>query len=254
MNTIYSHSGAIFEITKSGTIVKYALDICHSANKQLSFNTNGIFNTPHIFDISQHCFEMEYIEGAITLSEYFQFVDANEVRGVIDKLISFVRHNTTYHTDVDSVIFTNKINGVILKLSNREQLEAGLTILRALNKITNVRIIGGAYHGDLTFSNVLITPKKQLILIDFLPGYVQSVELDYVKLLQECKLKWSSLLNKDVIGNYFYACEYLQQRIKEVYKPRTQIIEAINYLRILPYVKNDAIGAILCNEINNILQ
>lgn len=252
MNLKYSHSNATFEHTHNNTLIKYQKDICKSANKQLSF-FNTSFLTPPVIEIRQHSFEMEYIE-CMPLPEYFKLISKNECFEIIDKLINFAFGNVSQYTYYGCVVFNNKVNEIISRLSKREHLDAAMIVSKFLSKHTSVRVAGGDYHGDLTFSNVLVSSSGKY-LIDFLPGYIQSPELDFVKLIQEAKLFWSYLLAPlSVNENYFLACDYLNTQLSKRYRPKTPIIEAINYLRILPYVKNDAIGTILCNEINNILQ
>ena len=110
----------------------------------------------------------------------------------------------------------------------------------------------GFCHGDLTFSNMILSDK--ILLIDFLDDFINSPIQDICKLLQSVNLQWELLISKssdlDILKlniAYKFLRNELNQGINQYLKKHKinddvlLILYTLTILRITPYVKSDKI-------------
>jgi thiamine kinase-like enzyme len=169
-----------------------------------------------------------------------------EAERMITKVISCFGEPTTF----SGYLFEEKILGIVERLHKKEDI--GLAKY-ALSIVEDQYVFPyGEYHGDLTMANILYSKDKPY-LIDFLPGYIQSPVLDVVKIKQEYSLRWSSLL-MDVDDWYFRFTDILEDLSARFNTLNTQIVEIINLLRILPYIKDDTIHSVVINQIKKLMK
>ena len=118
----------------------------------------------------------------------------------------------------------------------------------------------GKCHGDLTFSNILFTSNK-FYFIDYLDSFIETPIQDIVKLRQDTLYFWSTQMYSkrydkirlkiifkyidDKINKYFSTNEY--------YYVNYNILQLMNILRILPYVKKESVRDFLYNIIEELL-
>ena len=98
-------------------------------------------------------------------------------------------------------------------------------------------------HGDLTLNNMLFLDSN-IYLIDFLDSFVESPIIDLVKLKQDLQFFWSQKLlgisNTRSNCAYYYIWDKLNVEFKELINSiEFKVFEAINFLRIEPYVSNE---------------
>ncbi|GAM63814.1 hypothetical protein JCM19232_2224 [Vibrio ishigakensis] len=99
----------------------------------------------------------------------------------------------------------------------------------------------GSCHGDLTLSNVKVTPDNKLYLFDFLDGFLETPLQDIVKLKQDFDYGWSFRKeNKNLAlkGKMFCEIAYpnMIRTISRLYKKEVEILDLVNLLRIAPYI------------------
>lgn len=101
----------------------------------------------------------------------------------------------------------------------------------------------GFCHGDLTLSN-MIFKGKEIYLIDFLDSFVESYWIDIIKLRQDCFYKWCLIYNGIDSARYHIILNKLNDLLvyhfkDEINNPTFQLLEAINILRIEPYIPKE---------------
>ena len=120
----------------------------------------------------------------------------------------------------------------------------------------------GKCHGDLTFSNIIFRD-NEYALIDFLDSFIESPIMDIVKLRQDTKYKWSTLMynSKDYDKTrYDMICKYIDDKLDfefskyEFYNESYKVFQLMNFLRIVQYAKKDEVTEYLIETINDILK
>jgi thiamine kinase-like enzyme len=122
----------------------------------------------------------------------------------------------------------------------------------------------GICHGDLTFSNILVSnlghtsEYQKTILIDFLDSFVETPMQDMVKLRQDTVYYWSSYLYSQEIDSSRLdtVFRYIDKKIHNhfikysFYTEHYKLFQTINLLRVLCYCKNEHIASFLleCTE------
>jgi hypothetical protein len=189
---------------------------------------------------------MEYLRDAVPMAKYVSTLGSEELRQEAQRMIDKVISSCGDIKKFDGEKLIAKVNHVISRLTKEEDIKLAREVLGSIEPY--YEFPSGEYHGDFTMANILYVD-KQPYLIDFLPGYIDSPVLDIVKIKQECKLRWCSLI-MDVGEAYFYFIGCLIAMVEYHFKHiDTKIIEAINLLRILPYVKDENIHSIITNII-----
>lgn len=251
-----SFSGANFQI-KGDILIKQGRNLYESGLMQLKHQPK-IFHTPLVFGLGNDHIAMEYLNDAVCLPDYLNACTRGQAEDIAYDIITFVKENKTRQTFfIRPDVMTAKIEHIVTRLSNYDDIELAQAINDAFGK-SPIEIEIGDYHGDLTFTNILVDANGKPYIIDFLPGYAPTYWLDVVKLQQECHLNWS---NYFVIGgdNYYHAIEIIREYIAPFFKGKhartLRLMEALNYLRILPYAATNCIIAdMLRTTIKNILK
>ena len=101
----------------------------------------------------------------------------------------------------------------------------------------------GPCHGDLTFSNIIVSPTGSLNLIDFLPSFIESPIWDIVKIYQDLKYGWSYRYLKGPRNAsaklFFQSCIPNQLSIyNKVWRYEILLLNALNLSRLIPYIKD----------------
>ena len=101
----------------------------------------------------------------------------------------------------------------------------------------------GPCHGDLTFSNIIVSPTGSLNLIDFLPSFIESPIWDIVKIYQDLKYGWSYRYLKGPRNAsaklFFQSCIPNQLSIyNKVWRHEILLLNALNLSRLIPYIKD----------------
>lgn len=257
MNFTTSYSGASFRLDQD-ILIKQCRNLYGSGLMQIA-HTHYRFDTPCVYGLGDDHIAMQYMKDSMTLPAFFNICDKPQVESIIKDIYGFVCDNKKSKTVfIRPDVIIAKITHIIGRLNDYEDIQLASQLAAKFGH-GPIEIEVGCYHGDLTFSNILVNNKDytDLYLIDFLPGYVPSHYLDIVKLQQEVNLSWSKYFIH-CGGNYDYAINLLRPRLDEYFNGANgktlRLMEALNYLRILPYTSgNPIIKNVLRVSIKNIL-
>ena len=166
--------------------------------------------------------------------------------------------NNSITESISKKILLDKYYDTIEKITqNKSELEFLSHIEKELQALPDrIQIPLGKCHGDLTFSNILFTDRK-IILIDFLDNFIETPLQDIVKLRQDTKHLWSLRLYKkkydgtkiEILLNYLDNLIDKHFSKYEFYRKYYFIFQKINLLRILPYAKDKQTFQYVANEI-----
>lgn len=251
----YQNSYAI--IRKYSSSVKYNHRLIKQAEKQKNFyisNRIPAFFTPEILEINNEIndfawFTMHYV-FAEKYSDYLEQITIKQLKKLIQTFIKYLDQsfNNAQKEQVNEAIFLNKFNEIRTNII-QNQLPEATYFLQVIDQLeSNIPITSlpiGPCHGDFTFSNILFDD-HEMFLLDFLDSFIESPMIDLVKLRQDTCYKWSIMLEKQMpqykvnkltqVFNYFDLeletyCKNLGLQDWYVF------LQAVNLLRIVPYLK-----------------
>lgn len=242
-------------VRKTSSKKEYNERLKKQCQKQTDFVSTKSCASPAILNASINTegfffFEMPYITGD-KYSEYLVKTEIASVNGFISGLISYIDGNLAKATasTINSELIKNKILEV--REAIKKELKADEFIQNEfnylLNNIPNSQLPVGICHGDLTLSNLIVS-NETIFLIDFLDSFIESPIIDFIKLRQETKFKWSLSLEKDIptyqknkilqILNYFDDCLVKHYANNAYVNSWYTFLEKFNLLRILPYIND----------------
>lgn len=239
-------------IRKTSSDVSYNERLQKQIEKQRAFSQYNIANikVPKIIsdgiDSSGLFYaEMEYSNGK-TFSQKFSFIspsNIDEYSNILTSYLTFCKSTQTgqYENDELKTIFQIKLQS-LLKTKTSYRLFISY-MLKQLDVIQFHPIPKTICHGDLTFSNMLFT-NTNIHLLDFLDSYIESYYTDLIKLKQDLHYYWSiNLMNDD---SNTLRCRQIFRKMwndissfQELNDNTSMFLDAINYLRIEPYVKTN---------------
>lgn len=239
-----------------------------------SFSQN-IVNVPHVKDYGINTTEgnawilMDYIY-AKNFIDYFEHASKADIDNFITTFCKYIEYELEccYITHVSKDVFINKFNSVSGNcwhnklLINNSDIQ---NILTESEKIFNnlpdvIWLPVGKCHGDLTFSNILFT-SNDFYFIDYLDSFIETPIQDIVKLRQDTLYLWSTQMYTKKYDSIRLKMifNYIDNKINqyflenEYYKESYSILQLMNILRILPYVKEESVRDFLIDVITNIL-
>lgn len=216
---------------------------------------------------------MEYVYGKNFVS-FFEYADKMIIDKFISTICEYVRNEiessicvAEYETDelykkwmsVKKNMMNIYKNDSPYYSSIMKIIEQCDEIFKPVMKFENFYV--GKCHGDLTFSNIIFRD-NEFALIDFLDSFIESPIIDIVKLRQDTKYKWSTLMynSKEYDKTrYDMICKYIDEQLDinfskySFYKDSYAIFQLMNFLRIVQYAKKDSVTIYLIDTINNIL-
>ena len=225
-----------------------------SIKKQIEFDeiriSNLIIRSPTIYstqEVTKNKFvaKMEYVGGysgsditkngsrkvSLSLKNAFSMILSKNIEDSVIKKI-----NTN--------IFTSKIDSIISSPFFLEEFKENILYLRAqFERHKHIQIPIGPCHGDLTLSNVIVSPTGSLNLIDFLPTFIESPLWDIVKINQDLNYGWSYRHLKGPANAsaklFFQSCLPTQINLyKKVWEKQISLLNALNLARLTPYIKD----------------
>jgi hypothetical protein len=189
-----------------------------------------------------YSFDMEYVSG-FSFDEYFSHANTKQVDFVVDSLCGYfdflIKNSRVYHTEVSKTIFENKINS--MKQSDL------LSYIK--EQVVDIQVPYSFCHGDLTFANIIFHTNR-LYFIDFLDSFIDSYLVDFAKLKQDLYYCWNlkvqDIYNLRLYQIYSYIWEKIETRYSDYLNTRAfKVLDAMNLLRIEPYLTNDRQSSIL---------
>ena len=218
--------------------------------------------------------KMNYIY-AMNFVDFFERAPFDELDNFINSITNYVdmeiENSKMQHISNDELliklqsIITNCFRNEIL---SRDGIALGSELGDILNKSKkvfeehgNLDIPVGVCHGDLTFSNILFANNSKYYLIDFLDSFIETPLQDIVKLRQDSQFGWSMLMHQGKHDNIRvrmtlkYIDDKFDKHFKkyEFYKKHYNVLQLMNILRILPYVKTYEVKNYLIKTLNEIL-
>lgn len=281
LKQLKGHSGCyidlMYDITNNYKFVRksseesYSNRLCVQLSKQQTFalshiNDNKI-DAPLVLEQdtdSMSVFYMDYIPGK-TLAEAIDTMPIDNIKhygkilhSYFDKALAqskFVQLEANNSLEINKKL--DSIYNATLKIQNttidKNCVIETIEYLRNALSTVNIYIneCDDIYcHGDFTLENMIVSNNK-LYLIDFLDSYINCIEIDYAKILQDVLLGWSYRFKKESAGRQL-RLSILFNEIIDIYKQHKTSIDLmllVNVLRIVPYCKqNDDITANWLNK------
>jgi len=239
-------SGCSLELINDRVLRKYSPTtdynsrLLSQADKQVVFG-NRIYkniDAPKVYDTQQNYFDMEYIAGK-SFEEFFSVASANDIEFVVSTLFDYFDTLISTARNFDA---TNKILTKLDSLKEKSSHKKYIEFLRKYVEDNKIIVPHTFCHGDLTFANIIFH-KNRLFFIDFLDCYVDTFLSDLVKLKQDLHHLWA-VRNQDVYSNrihqiYQYIWDKLEVRYESFMNESFHILDAMNALRIEPYLTSD---------------
>jgi hypothetical protein len=118
-----------------------------------------------------------------------------------------------------------------------------LQTLNALRHDRSYTLRPTLYHGDFTLENILVTNHQQLVLIDFLDSPLDHYWQDISKLYADIGAHWYARRHPRIsewVARFIEeALTKFIQELDPAYSQLHDLLVALNFLRILPYAKQD---------------
>ena len=239
-------SGCSLELINDRVLRKYSPTtdynsrLLSQADKQVVFG-NRIYkniDAPKVYDIQKNYFDMEYIAGK-SFEEFFSVASVNDIEFVVSTLFDYFDTLISTARNFDA---TNKILTKIDSLKEKSSHKKYIEFLRKYVEDNRIIVPHTFCHGDLTFANIIFH-KNRLFFIDFLDCYVDTFLSDLVKLKQDLHHLWA-VRNQDVYSVrihqiYQYIWDKLEVRYESFMNESFHILDAMNALRIEPYLTSD---------------
>ena len=239
-------SGCSLELINDRVLRKYSPTtdynsrLLSQADKQVVFG-NRIYkniDAPKVYDTQQNYFDMEYIAGK-SFEEFFSVASVNDIEFVVSTLFDYFDTLISTARNFDA---TNKILTKLDSLKEKSSHKKYIEFLRKYVEDNKIIVPHTFCHGDLTFANIIFH-KNRLFFIDFLDCYVDTFLSDLVKLKQDLHHLWA-VRNQDVYSNrihqiYQYIWDKLEVRYESFMNESFHILDAMNALRIEPYLTSD---------------
>ena len=181
---------------------------------------------------------MEYIAGK-SFEEFFSAASVNDIEFVVSTLFDYFDTLISTARNIDATKqILDKIDSLKEKSSHKKYIE----FLRKYVENNRIIVPHTFCHGDLTFANIIFH-KNRLFFIDFLDCYVDTFLSDLVKLKQDLHHLWA-VHNQDVYSVrihqiYQYIWDKLEVRYESFMNKSFHILDAMNALRIEPYLTSD---------------
>lgn len=252
----------IYFVRKISSSLQYNSRLMRQCLKQKHFNSLYL-KAPKIYnygysDEGLFFFDMEYIQG-VSLATALKKITLNEIERLINLLFNLISIYDCKFSQNTLNIFKSKINELDNKIINKDTcVKNAFTLLNNYN----FGFIPKSYCcGDLTLENILLTPSKDLYVIDFLDSFYNSWMIDISKLLQDLELGWSyrfETVDFNLNLRLNTAKNILLSKI-DMYHNGKKIIEGIymllllNTLRIVPYIEDNTTKIFVKDSLDKIL-
>ena len=277
---IKGHSGCSLILVESETgelLVKkscnqsYVKRLYHQCSKQKAYSDaieNNIYRNIKVpyAQWKDDSIWMKYVHSQ-SFIEYFERSTTQDIKKLADTLCNFITDEIKNcgFENIDKSIFIEKIKSVQENCNKNELIDINRvnTFFVKANKyfdtIDNIVLPVGTCHGDLTFSNILFT-ESGMYFIDFLDSFIETPLQDIVKIRQDTLYGWSTMMtsqqyNKAHIQMVLqYIDKYIVSKFEQTeYFKYYNMLQYINILRILPYVKEKAVYERVCEILESIV-
>ena len=250
-------SGCKIELLNIDTLRKYSSsenynERLRSQIKKQSLFSHFILNnidTPKVLAINEGeilSFDMEYSSG-LSFDEYFSHASVDDINNVLQSLYGYfdflIQNSRIYQKEVSKSMILGKLYSINVQRKD--------FLIYLVSKVVDndLKVPYSFCHGDLTFSNIIFHPKR-LYFIDFLDSFIDSYLVDFAKLKQDLYYFWNLKIqeidNLRIYQIYKYIWDSLENRYSEHLNTiEFKLIDALNLLRIGPYLTNENNRSIL---------
>ena len=234
-------------VRKISSSINYNDRLLTQKEKQENFR-DGIIKVPKVLrdgylSTGLYYFDMEYIHG-ITMAEYLKEVEVNEIKGIVDVLISSAKSERECRNgDPSPQAFQAKILDLKKKLSklNNDIINEAIKLLSSHDW---GRIFSSACHGDMTLENIIVR-NNELYLIDFLDSFFDSWIFDLSTILQDVEVLWhyrEEKIDNNTVIRLIIMRDLLFNRMQELMGE--EYIEVyytllLKLIRIYPYTNDE---------------
>lgn len=261
-----------FVVVKSSSNAAYAPRLRRQIARQQEYRRrNSIDNltVPNI--IEQHDREdrysvtMEYI-GLLPFHRFLDRAGTEPLARFADSLWHAIDQEMSWAIEHEftSDVFINKIEEIRTRTKAKptEHIASRLDSIRTWFESQGHLVLPTSMcHGDLTLSNVLVSPDgSRIALIDFLDSFVDSPILDMVKLRQDTLFGWSLQLTPDVADpvRADLALRHLDRLLHAQFMSCTSYnryhtgLQALNLARTLPYLGDASMRQFVTTSISRL--
>lgn len=246
-------SGCQIELLSDDVLRKYSS--CEEYNQRLlsQIKKQSLFShfilqnieAPRVHSIHKedlYSFDMEYVSG-FSFDEYFSHANPKQVDLVVESLFGYfdflIKNSRIYHKEVSKKIFDSKL----------DSMKESDLLLHIKEQIEDMHVPYSFCHGDLTFANIIFHTNR-LYFIDFLDSFIDSYLVDFAKLKQDLYYCWNlqvqDIHNLRIYQTYSYIWKRIESRYKKHLDTKAfKVLDAMNLLRIEPYLTNDRQSSIL---------
>ena len=233
-------------LRKHSPYAEYDSRLIAQAEKQIVFSKRIYKNieAPKVHEMEVYWFDMDYVSGQ-NFEEFFSTASINDVEFVVLTLFEY------FDTLISTARNFNASNKILKKIDKLKEKTSHPIYLEFLKKYVedNQIIVPHTFcHGDLTFANIIFH-KNRLFFIDFLDCYVDTFLSDLVKLKQDLYHLWA-VKNQNsysirIHQIYKYLWDKLEDRYSSYMGKSFQVLDAMNALRIEPYLTSKRQNVIL---------
>lgn len=263
---IKGHSGDRVEIINSSVIRKLSdkKRLLNNCLKQVAMvhccRDSGI-SVPPVLNSGKidekYFFDMKYVHGD-NVPHFLNSEPINEINSFINKILSFIKKNIDVSTNsVVNQVLLDKIKEIKDKLKD-SRVSLIIDSLSDHLQTNEVVLPIGPCHGDLTFSNIIISRSsagKVLNFIDFLDSFLDTPLQDVVKIRQDTFFKWTLGLYSGALNNHRmnYVFSFLDDKVDkffrqyDFYNVHYKVYQIINLLRVMPYSNKEKLDYLINN-------
>lgn len=281
---VKGHSGCSIDIVREGKELfilkgtcdpKYVERLYQQALKQQRAGEQEYqyIRVPQIVDIERQTdtmmMKMEYVYSH-NFIDHFEAAGFEQVNYFVKAIHLFLKREIeqSIMTDVPRSMIIEKFEDVKSKINQnvllcmdeeiKYLLQQSEIRFKVLPEVLEIPV--GCCHGDLTFSNILFNGNNYY-LIDFLDSFIESPLLDMVKIRQDTRYRWSTLMYEGKFDEtrFHIVSDTIDHQLDGAFKQyiwyRTfyHTLQLMNFLRILQYAKEKKIVAYLKKTIQSIL-
>ena len=210
-------------------------------------------------DSGRFYFDMEFIGGQDG-HRFLERCSPNELDFFASQLADHISNLKDLPIIGEPSIYASLYDSCVHKIAEISHRQAGLDdsltgcIIRQLDCIRDLSINSSGFcHGDFTLENILVDMQGRIHFVDFLDSAFEHPIQDLVKLSQDIHGGWFLARGKRLSSAVI---SYLENRIKPAietsfpkYYEVLNVLQAVNFSRILPYVKDDKQKSFVLNTI-----
>jgi len=235
-------------LRKSSPTQKYSARLKLQALKQRSFIPTHCILSPNISDEGysgdNYWFEMDYIHGYDFIS-FVERAGPRELEHFWEVLRAFLLREISQSEVVPypRAAFITKVDQVSSMITTRHKtIERAISYIRDFD--SSSPFLSGTCHGDLTFSNMVISKDvSKIYFIDFLDNFYDTPIQDIVKIRQDTLHGWTlrkytrqfDFVKTDIVFKFLdrKLISFIRESsiLTEFYKP----MQLLSLLRILVY-------------------